>query len=76
MADDTAPAGKVTGHVTIHPVDERPAIWVINAAGRWAGREHARAEQGRAVLAAWSEAGLGQYRWIRATDTEPRDSEP
>ncbi len=76
MTDDTAPAGRVKGPVTTHAPDQRPAIWVVNAAGRWPGREHARAEQGRAILAAWSEAGLGQYRWIRATDTEPRAEEP
>ena len=67
------PAGKVTHPVTTHDPDQRPAIWVTTRTGRWPGREHARGQAGRAVLAAWSENGLGMYQWIRATQAEPRD---
>lgn len=68
------PAGKVTHPVTTHDPDQRPAIWVTTRTGRWPGREHARGQAGRAVLAAWSENGLGFYQWVHTDTVEPRDS--
>lgn len=70
------PAGRITGHPQTHDEGERPPIWVTTSTGRWPGRQHATAEGGRAILAAWSEDGLGHYRWIRATDITPRTDTP
>lgn len=71
MSEGPPKAGRINGPITRHAPLDRPSVVVTVGGVEHAGREHARAMDGQAVLVHWG----ADYRWVRARDVRPVDDE-